>query len=74
MGLEHRDGRVYYYRSRRVGGRVRREYVGAGEAAVMFARWDKLDRDRRDFDAWEKAERRREADEVLAAGAEADPF
>lgn len=69
MGFEHRNGRVYYYRSRRVGRRVRREYVAAGEAAEMVATWDEMDRDRRDSAAWERAATLRQADEVLIAGA-----
>lgn len=72
MSLEHRNGRVYYYRSRRVNGRVRREYAGAAEAALMYAKWDQIDRDRRDFEAWERATHRRRTDEALDAGARFD--
>src|SRR4051812_13133138 len=72
MGLEHRNGRIYYYRSRRVGGKAQREYVAAGFAATLIARRDEMDRDKRNFAAWERAEIRRRADEILAAGEEAD--
>jgi hypothetical protein len=44
MGWER--GR-YYSRSRRVNGRVVREYVGSGEVARLAARTDAADRERR---------------------------
>jgi|ERR1700728_1451816 hypothetical protein len=43
MGWE----RGYYYRVRKVNGRVVREYVGAGRAAVLIAQLDELDREKR---------------------------
>jgi hypothetical protein len=48
MGWEGRTrGGLYYTRSRRVGGRIVREYVGTGEAAEVVAQLDALERDRR---------------------------
>ncbi|MBX9579131.1 MAG: hypothetical protein K2X87_02385, partial [Gemmataceae bacterium] len=44
-------GRAYYYRGRRVGGRVVKEYVGAGPAADRIARHDTLTHDRRQAEA-----------------------
>ena len=40
MGWEVRRGRKYYYRSRRVDGRVVKEYFGSGAAAEEAARID----------------------------------
>ena len=45
MGLELRDGGLYYYRKRRVGRRVKSEYVGSGMLAVLAARLDEETRD-----------------------------
>lgn len=58
MALEHRNGRVYYYRSRRIGKRVRKEYQGAGYPATLMAQLDGIDRDRKDYADWEKQEKR----------------
>src|SRR4051812_46001528 len=37
MGLETYHGKTYYYRKIRVGGKVRSEYVAAGDAAQLYA-------------------------------------
>jgi hypothetical protein len=58
MALERRAGRVYYYRSRRVSGRVVKEYAGCGRVATLAAELDGLDRDERAIDhEREKAKR-----------------
>jgi hypothetical protein len=71
MGWESRGGRAYYYRGRRAGGRVVKEYVGAGPAADLVARHDALARDRRQAEA-EAA--RRTADELAALDAAVAPL
>ena len=58
MGWEERRGRSYYYRSRRIGGRVVKEYVGCGSGAELMAEIEEatrqVDRQRREL---ERAER-----------------
>jgi hypothetical protein len=41
------DKRGYYYRSRKVKGRVEREYVGTGTVANLVAELDAADRDKK---------------------------
>lgn len=63
MGWETRRGRRYYYRARKVGGRVIKLYVGAGPQAELAALRDGLaQEDRRITSA-----ARREARVALAA-------
>lgn len=54
MALEQRGGGLYYYTSRRVGGRVVKRYVGRGQCAVLASRLDALDRDRREQAAFDR--------------------
>jgi hypothetical protein len=60
VGLEKRNGLVYYYRSRRDGEKVRKFYVGAGDVAQMASRLDEVERLSREEETihW-KAERER---------------
>src|SRR5215208_4009431 len=55
MGLEKRNGRVYYYKSRRDGEKMRKVYVGAGDFAHLAAKLDEAERLRRKEEAayWE---------------------
>ena len=49
MAWERRQhGGLYYTRSRRVGGRVHREYIGGGEWGAAMAAIDEADRSRRE--------------------------
>ena len=60
MGLEKRNGHVYYYKSRRDGETVRKVYVGAGVFAHVAAQLDEAERLRRKEEvAYWKAERER---------------
>ena len=47
MAWETRSGKPYYYRKRRVDGKVVSEYVGTGGQAEEMAVQDELDRDLR---------------------------
>ena len=47
MGWEQRGGRHYYYRSRKIGGQVVKEYIGAGSTADLIAAHDEAARERR---------------------------
>ena len=60
-----KNGR-YYTRSRRVNGRVVREYVGGGPAGELVAQMDALDRQKRDD---ERAILRAEREELEALDA-----
>ena len=48
MGWE-KDGR-YYTRSRKVNGRVIREYIGGGEVGALVAQMDAIEREQREFE------------------------
>ena len=63
MGWE----RGYYYRVRKVNGRVVREYVGAGEVAELVAQMDALEREQRRVEALAQ---RQEKDELKALDAD----
>ncbi len=54
-------GRQYYTRSRKVGGRVIREYIGTGPLAELAAKLDAIEREERTVEA----ERRRRQQERL---------
>ncbi len=57
MAWVHCNGKAYYYRSRRVGGKVRRQYVGCGEEAELAAALDELRRARRQAEGAERLRR-----------------
>ena len=64
MGWKTINGRSYYYRSRREGGRVRTEYIGPAGQAELFALLDAEDRERREAER-ERERAEREAVERL---------
>ena len=70
MAWERRGGKLYYYQSERVDGRVRKRYIGAWEVAKMIAHADETIRRTRA----ERRERARteleEARSLALAGAE----
>jgi len=63
VGLEKRNGRVYYYKSRRDGEKVRKVYVGAGDFAHLAAQLDEAERLKREEETtrWRKEKERLEA-------------
>ncbi|MFN8474899.1 MAG: hypothetical protein U0822_22115 [Anaerolineae bacterium] len=58
MGWETRSGRQYYYRARKIDGRVHREYIGTGEIAALIAQMDDLDRERQHLRVLEERDER----------------
>jgi hypothetical protein len=54
--------RGYYYRSRKVNGRVVREYVGAGRAAQLAAQLDASEREEREAERQARRAKRAELD------------
>ena len=61
MGWEQRNGKRYYYRKRREGGRVVSEYVGTGDIAdLLFL----IDRDEYLQRRWNRAKWKMQKDEV----------
>jgi len=42
MGLQRRNGKLYYTTSRRVNGKVKREYVASGDVALLAYEIDQL--------------------------------
>lgn len=69
MGLEQRRNNLYYYRKRRIGGRVVSEYVGGGDLAYLASHWDTLERDKQDEERYRLNKKRAEqaaGDKALA--------
>ena len=62
MGWKTINGRRYYYKSEREGGRVKTTYFGAGEAGTLMA----------DMVAFERSERAAEREQLRAEREESD--
>jgi hypothetical protein len=69
MAWERRGSNLYYYQSKRVDGRVRKKYVGAGEVAEAVAHADETIRRRR-ADRCERARVELEEARTLASAGE----
>lgn len=69
MGWETRANNRYYYRKRRVNGRVRSEYVGSGIFAELAAQMDEMDREDRERI---RAEQMRARDEFMELSHQVD--
>ncbi len=69
MGLEQRRGSFYYTRSRRVNGKVTREYVGSGQFALLAFEMEQADwllEKLRRLEEQELWRQEREAEDALA--------
>jgi hypothetical protein len=62
MGWKTINGRRFYYKSRRVGGRVETTYFGAGEPASLMAQIDEYERLEKTADRQAEQEEREESD------------
>src|SRR4051794_21479130 len=72
MVLEKREnGQSYYYRHRWNGGKVRKEYVAAGELACLIAGLDRLDRTMRELEREREQEERKRLGVLLESVVEA---
>jgi hypothetical protein len=70
MAWERRGSNLYYYQSKRVDGRVRKKYVGAGELAQTIAHADETIRQRRAAQSERARVELEEARTIASAGEE----
>src|SRR5271165_7516822 len=70
MSWKNINGRRYYYKSKRVGGRVESRYFGAGESGSLMAQIDEFERLERAAERWAEQEEREESDAEEQAVAE----
>jgi hypothetical protein len=61
MGWKTINERRYYYKSRRVGGRIETTYFGTGEPASLMARIDEFEQLERAAERWAEREEREES-------------
>lgn len=69
MGIENRNGKLYYYEKRRVGGRVVSEYRGKGMIALLSQRYAQEEAEKK---AAERERMKRKKEEFAALDAELD--
>jgi hypothetical protein len=67
MGLVYRNGRPYLYRSIRRNGRVTSQYLAGGEDAFLIDALERIEREKRDFDLWDKRSERKKLDDLERA-------
>jgi hypothetical protein len=70
MGWKQINGRQYYYKSERVGGRVQSTYYGSGELASLVATLDTEAREEREAERRDRRAEREQADAEERAVAE----
>ncbi len=63
MAWETRGNGRYYYQKRRMEQQVISQYVGRGEFAQIVAQLDELEREKRDFERWEREQMQKELEE-----------
>jgi hypothetical protein len=63
VAWEERGGRRYYYTARRVGGRVVKEYAGAGEIGALAEMADAMER------SWRQVEKAQQRENLARANA-----
>jgi hypothetical protein len=62
MGWKMINGRRYFYKSEREGGRVKSTYFGAGESGLLMAEWIEIERLERAAEREREREDREESD------------
>jgi hypothetical protein len=62
MGWKTINGRRYYYKSERIGGRVETTYFGAGRAGALMAQMVAFERSEREADREQSREERARSD------------
>ncbi len=64
MAWETRGNRNYFYRKKRIGGKVKSEYVGFGDDAALIERCGQLEKQRAEAEAEKLREKKAEAEAI----------
>ena len=67
MGIVYRNGRPYFYQSKRRGGRVTSEYIGSGEDALLIDALEGIKRDKKHSDRRQERSERKKLDDLEQA-------